>query len=662
MKAFRRGVVLLVLLCLSAALWLSPAAFAQEESFDPYTYYFAPANDLVPEYYQFYAKPAMYSSPHYVKPHGSDREDCAFLFNMVNVAELIWDQAQAPEGGYATFNGYCADRATGAQPGSAYRRLNLENGYFCTTEAGVDLAPARGIRAVMRHTYPAVQDMDQITAAANAYLTQRYGSDAVLVQDLTGAELLAASQSAVWHYSNGEDFSAPYPYSRTEDYDSFGEFFCNYYFYPQMMYLDGFCNIREKQRDVTASNMNGIYEYLINLPGEDAKDVVITENSLELLGAMYCGDSMTFLVGIDGTVNANDDLVLSASCGDSTEAYSLGKTMELDALAEGVYAVAVDAETFVSGRLQLQLSGIQTVADVCFMEAKPMYGKSARDTSQNMVIHSNDSAPVMATLSQEIPQSRELQITKVDEASGKPLAGVTFDLYMKLDGQELKLDSYTTDKNGNIRVYVADDGNDYYFKENKALPGYEAAEGTFTGGTVSNTMSVGDLEVSKKLINTTAAKPHEFFHFQLTLDLSTAPVAGNELPWLNGEYLAEQLEGSKELEWTVAEDGKLTTTFTLKADETIQIGGIPMGTTYSLEEILAPKDRLIYSVTTKIGDGKETASTEAEGTIARKNAVLYTNTLHAESNPQTGDIMVLPVLTVLLLATALLLRRRSICC
>ena len=36
--------------------------------------------------------------------------------------------------------------------------------------------------------------------------TQRYGNDAVLVQDLTGAELLSATQAAIWHYTNNEDF------------------------------------------------------------------------------------------------------------------------------------------------------------------------------------------------------------------------------------------------------------------------------------------------------------------------------------------------------------------------------------------------------------------------------------------------------------------------
>jgi hypothetical protein len=167
-------------------------------------------------------------------------------------------------------------------------------------------------------------------------------------------------------------------------------------------------------------------------------------------------------------------------------------------------------------------------------------------------------------------------------------------------------------------------------------------------------MSTGSLTVSKKVINTTEAQAHEQFNFRLTLDLSTAPVAGSGLSWLTAEYLTEQIESTQKLDWTVAEDGTLTAEFTLKADGSITLSEIPLGTTYQLEEILTAKDRLVYSVTAKIDDGAVQKSTTAEGSIAQKNAVLYTNELHEEANPQTGDTM-LPLLALLLLALPLAL-------
>ena len=653
MRTFQRTLSLLLMLCLISALWMGTAALAaspEEALPDPYIYYFAPNSDLIPSYYSFYAKPAVCNSPHYVAPSDTAKADATYLFNMVNVTELIWDEAQSPEGGYATINGFCADRATPIVVSSSYRKLNLEDAYFCITEEGTeDLTAARGIRAVMHHTWPYVEDVDQIVEAANAYLKEQYGDDAVLVQDLTGAELLAASQAAIWHYSNNEDFANPTPYNHTVDFDSWGPFFCDYY-YPQMMYLDGFVNIREKQRDVTATNIGGIYDYLVNLPGEAASDRVITEDSLSLVGAIQTGEDMMLLVSIDGTVDSNDQLTLTAG----SQSWELSGS-EVRTLSQGVYALCVAAEDFSFGdQLVMTLTGTQTVEDVVFLEAKPVDGSTPRESSQNVVAYSDDSAPVGALLTGDLPLSRKLEITKVDANSQNPLPGVTFDLYVKLEGEAVKLNTLTTDENGKIAVYVADDDNEYYFVETETLPGYEAEGAKVSEGIVTNTMSTGSLTVSKKVINTTEAQAHEQFNFRLTLDLSTAPVAGSGLSWLTAEYLTEQIESTQKLDWTVAEDGTLTAEFTLKADGSITLSEIPLGTTYQLEEILTAKDRLVYSVTTKIDDGAAQKSTTAEGSIAQQNAVLYTNTLHEEANPQTGDTL-LPLLALLLLALPLAL-------
>ena len=656
MRTLRKLLSLFLVLCLTLGMGtLAMAAATEEELQDPYVYCFAPSQDRIPSYYAFYAKQAVCNSPHYVVPHDSNVKDATYLFNIVNLSALVWDEAQAPEGGYATINGFCADRSTPIENNALYRKLNLEDAYFCVTPDGKkDTAPAQGIRAVMRHTWPYVEDADQIVAAANAFLKERDGENAVLVQDLTGAELLSASQSAVWHYANNEDFSHPYPYAHTEDFDSWGPFFCEYYYYPQMMYLDGFVNIREKQRDVTASNINGIYEYLVSLPGEEACDPVITENSLSLAGAMLTGEDLVLLVSIDGNIDSDDQLTLTVG----SRSWDLGSS-EVQALSDPVYALCMDAEDLsFGGQLQLGLTGTQLVEDVCFLEAKPKEGSTPRETSQNIAAYSNDHTPIRISVTTDLPKSRALEITKVDACSNNPLPGVSFDLYVNLDGEAMKLNTLTTDKDGKISVYVADDGNEYYFVESEPLPGYEAGTENVTGGTVSNTMSTGSLTVSKKVINTTKAQPHEQFSFRLTLDAGTAPVAGNGLSWLTEEYLTKQVESTQKLSWTVAQDGTFAAEFTLKADESITVSNIPLGTTYKLEEILTPKDRLVYSVTTKIGDGEAQKSDTAEGTIAQHNAVLYTNTLHEEPNPQTGDVLLPLVLLLMALPMALISLRK----
>lgn len=663
MYTFRKLFSLLLVLALTAGIFCGisvPAAASAPQLPDPYIYCFAPSADRIPSYYAFYARHAVCNSPHYVVPHGeTQRQEATYLFNIVNLSELIWDEAEAPEGGYATINGFCADRNTGINSNSLYRKLNLEDAYFCFTDSGWDPTPAEGIRAVMHHTWPYVEKIEQIVDQANDYLLERYGEDAVLIQDLTGAELLSASQAAVWHYSNNDDFSSPYPYSHTEDFDSWGPNFCQFY-YAQMMYLDGFVNIREKQSPTTASNINGIYDYLINLPGESVEDQMITENALNLAGAMQTSEEAVLLVSIDGTVNADDNLTLTATYTDRSEDWNLGSTMEAEALSDNLYAVRMDAADLrFGGQLTLTLAGDQTVQDICFLEAKPADGFTPRDTSQNVVAYSNDRCPVGARKTMDMPNSRTLVMVKEDAASGNPLPGVAFDLYAKLDGKDVKLNTLITDAEGKISVDVMDDGTEYYFVEAEVLPGYESEKTPVTGGTVSNTMSTGTLTVSKKLINTSDAKPHEQFNFRLTLDFSTAPVSQNNLPWLTGEYLSEMVESTQKLNWTVDANNILTAEFTLKADASITLSQLPLGTTYRLEEILTPQDRLVYTVTTQIGDGAEQKSVTAQGTVAEQNAVLYTNTLYPEANPQTGDALLSATLLLMALLSAVLLLRRK---
>lgn len=662
MHPFRKLFSLLLVLSLMAALFTGiplSAVAAEEEQWDPYIYCFSPNKGLVPQYYEFYAKPAVCNSPHYITSHADAKEDVAYLFNVVNLSALVWDEASAPEGGYATLNGYCGDRAISIQHNALYRMTNLEEAYFCETENGKDPTSAQGIRAVMYNTWPYVQDVDQIVEAANAYLLERYGDEAVLVQELSGAELLAASQSAVWHYANQEDFSRPYPYIRTVDFDSWGPNFCQFY-YPQMMYLDGFVNIRDKQRDVTATNISGIYDYLISLSGEEARDRLITEDAVELVNAMTVADKAILVVSIDGTVDSNDDLTLTVEWADHSESWRLGSTMDAEVLSDGLYAFTMEAENFRFGeQVKLTLSGSQQVQDVCFMESKPQEGSTSRETSQGLVVYSNDYTPIHSRRTADIPNSCTMALVKEDAASGNPLPGVTFDVYAKLGGQDVKLTTATTDAEGKLCVDMIDDGTEYYLVESQALPGYEVESKPVTGGSVTNTMCTGTLTVSKKLINATDAKPHEQFHFRLTLDLSTAPVSENGLSWLTGEYLSKALESTQNLNWTVNPEGVLTAEFTLKADESMTVSQLPLGTAYRLEEILTPNDRLVYSVTTKVGDEEPQKSTAAQGTVAAQNAVLFTNTLYKEANPQTGDTL-LPtlLLTIALLSAVVLLRRK----
>ena len=480
----------------------------------------------------------------------------------------------------------------------------------------------------MRNSVTNLDNLSAYEQKVNAYLTATHGEDAVAVSGLTGSQLLSATQAAIWHYANGFDFSDPYPYQSSDDFANWSELTVDATAF-QISYPDYPSSFMDVANDTTAPNINGVYQYLLSLPGESPREIMITDESISLADAVISGNqsTVTLLVDVNGTVNADDVLTLTAKCGDQTRTFSLGSVNTLDTV-DGLYPITL---TGISAQdcqsIQLMISGTQTVDDVCYFEAKPTEETDGRKTSQNLTGFGHDVAPVYSEATIDVlAQASLLEITKVDEQSGNPLSGVAFDLYRKAEGEDLLMGSYVTDAQGKINVYVTD-AEEFYFVETEALAGYEAVSGKLEAGEVPNSWNAGSLQVSKKLINTTPAQVGETFDFKLKLDLSTAPVMGNNLSWMTEAYILDRLECSKELTWQVSGENELTAAFTLNADETVTVDGIPLGAAYTLEEVLTEEDRQWFTVTSKVDDGSVKKSNTASGTVAEKNAVLFTNSV-----------------------------------
>lgn len=658
MSMIRKMLALTLALCFCMGLMI-PNAFAAEEEttppaeseeFDPYVFVYWPDSDIIPDYYEPYAKAYFGFSAHSIREKDSETGHDACLFNLVNTSTLIEDQAQAPGGGYASVSVLCADYNVGIDPGHRYRLLNLENSYFNSENSDA----CNHVRAIMRHTFPAVTPA-QVEAAANAYLTATYGDAAVAVSGLTGAELLTASQAAVWHYTNGIDFQND-PYGDSDFWKSQDALWQAYYSF-NIMHLEDPISVMEEPTALTRTNIGGVYEYLVNLPGEEYLDIVITDSAVSILGTMKQGNGqlydLTVVLGINGTIDQNDELTLTASFGGQTQSYALGKDATLNSRSIGMYAITftgLSERTRSSDTLSLSLTGTQSVQDVAYYEAQPVDGSTPRNASQNLVGVVSTNVPIQCVGEFEIDIPKTLEITKVDTASGNPLPGVAFDLYVIRDGENYKLNTYVTDETGMIRVDVADDGSEYYFVEVQAPTGYLPVDGNVTGGTVENTMDTGALQISKKVINASDAQDYEFFTFKLTLDLTDAPVMGNDFAWLDEAYIAENLTGTKQIQWTVSGDKEITAQFTLQADESVTIEGIPVGASYTVEEVVTEEDRQVFSVTAEVtaGNGAVAEGTDntVSGTIAQENAVLYTNEFAEVADETTVPETTVPETTV----------------
>ncbi len=643
-----------------------------EAAFDPYVFIWnSPYADQetmlesLPEYYYDYAVRYHCWSPHYIcdAPLDGTLPSLAIptLFNVVNYSELVQDEASAPEGPYASYSAYCSDFRTGAVPSSAYRRLNLEDGYFCYNEEGVYLGVERAhkIRAIMSNTFPVVTDMEKIQEQANAYLLERDGDEAVLVEGLTGAEVLSSSQAAIWHFANDANFLDLYCY--TESASDWVESYRESQF-KEVLYPEGHVNLMDRATNQTGNNIRSVYEYLIDLPGMEPQDVVLTDDSITLTGLTKQGDDqMTVFFTIDGTINEDDNLSLQASLGGKTKQFSLGASNQLESNEDGAYAVTFEGvdstDLSADTPVTLCISGTQCVEDICFYEARPERGESARRTSQNFAGHSGGAAPVMSRMVSTIGNlNKTVQITKVDATSGQPLPGVAFDLYADTGNDSILLGSYLTDENGQIRVDTTENAYECYFMERSALPGYDAAQGQFgDGDVIENRWTSGSLTVSKELINSAQAQKGERFTFKLTLDMSTAPLTQNEILWMDADYLMGLPTCKTELDWTAGDDG-FTATFTLEADESITIESIPVGTTYTLEELLdAPEDYIVTTLTDSVTEGKGTL---VNGTVAQSNSVIFTNT-EVEPIPETADYSGVELLVLMLLVTGVLVIKRK---
>ena len=620
MQVFKRSTAWLMVLCLllGFALSVGPVAPAVNAAgYDPYVFVLGPSQSEIPAYYRPYAMPFVGWSAHEVGYY-----DIVRMFNMTNVGEVLEQQpadfdAKDP---YASIAALCCDHGTPYRFGARYRTINFEDAYF--SQNG-NQNSAKRVRAIVRHSLPYRANAAVVQQAVNEY----FGSEKV--ENLTNGELAAATQAALWHFTNGDDFGTE-PYFCTVDFKASGNASAYGSDIAKCISTSEPLNLYEKQTSYTEDNINSVYQYLIALPGEEATDILIEENSLSVKKAVFAGaghnGALTLFVEIDGTVDGDDELVLSARCGDQTKNVAVGNG-GIAKTADGLFPITLTGISQADcSDLELELTGKQTINDAMFFEAEPKGSWDAREASQGFGGYTAVGTPIQAmTTANPLQNAEVLEIVKADAASGNPLSGVSFDLYMKQNGNDLKIGSYTTDVNGKITATVTD-ADEYYFVETKALAGYEPVTGNVTAGRVPNSWKAGSLQLTKKLINETPAKPDETFDFKLTLDLSTAPVMGNGISWMTAEYLKGQLESSKALTWSVS-GNKLTAVFTLNADETVTVDSIPLGTGYTLEEVMTAEDQEWFTVSTQVDNGTARKGNTVAGTIAAKNAVVFTNSV-----------------------------------
>jgi len=314
-------------------------------------------------------------------------------------APEIFNLVYEGETGTHSIAAYCTDADTGTISDDSiyYRRLNLEDSTYHISGA------APRLRAVVLHSFPYLS-VDTVAEQVN----QALGADTI--QQLTQGEVISATQQAIWEITHGEKYNVDQNYvsiRSTSGYDR------SKFVYPES--LDGCV-----ESEFTATNIQQLYQYFLNLPGQAPKSDAISEFSFKNVeyGAVREADG-TYTVTVSYTVDAKlregDNLSMTVVCGEKADQHALkagDATVTFTGLSEKL-------------PVQLTISGTQTGGDVYLFDAQ-----GDRGSSQSMIGYDSTTLPVFAQITAE--PGRELNIYKTtsEGENKRPLANIEFDIYL----------------------------------------------------------------------------------------------------------------------------------------------------------------------------------------------------------------------------------------
>ena len=335
--------------------------------------------------------------------------ECKHSYNAPEAGpNSVWTYWNAPEifnlvyegdDGNHSIAAYCtdADTSTISNDSIYYRRMNLEDSTYHVSGA------AERLRAVVLHSFPYLS-VEAVVENAN----QALGADSV--QQLTQGEVLSATQQAIWEITHGEKYNVDKNYVSIRSQYGYDR--------SQFVYPESLDDCVESE--FTATNIQQLYQYFLNLPGQAPMADAISEFSFKnvVYNARQEEDG-TYTVTVSYTVDASlregDNLSLTAVCGEKANQEGL-KTGDGSVTFTGLTE---------KQPVTLTISGTQTGGDVYLFDAE-----GDRSSSQSMVGYDSTTLPVLAQVTAE--PDREINIYKStnEGESKRPLANIEFEIYL----------------------------------------------------------------------------------------------------------------------------------------------------------------------------------------------------------------------------------------
>ena len=348
-------------------------------------------------HYDDKGQPYLYGSLYECKHSYNDPEAGSSwtYYNAPEIFNLVYES----DGGNYSIAAYCtdADTSTISNDSIYYRRINLEDSTYHVS------GTAERLRAVVLHSFPYLSVED---VAAN--VNQALGGEAI--QQLTQGEVISATQQAIWEITHGEKYNVDKNYAGMRSQSGYNR---SQFVYPES--LDACV-----ESEYTATNIQQLYQYFLNLPGQTPMADAISEFSFKnvVYNAVREADG-TYTVTVTYTVDASwregDNLSLTAVCGENTNQ---------EELKSGDGSVTFSGLT-EKLPVTLTISGTQTGADVYLFDAE-----GDRGVSQSMIGYDSTTLPVVAQVTAE--PDREINIYKsTSEGENKrPLANIEFEIYL----------------------------------------------------------------------------------------------------------------------------------------------------------------------------------------------------------------------------------------
>lgn len=371
-----------------------------------------------------------YEVSHYMVGINSQNRQIPQTFILVDTSDgaTSWTPNGKYQPGESNYDlAYCCDIETGLAEGTDYRRINLEDSDYFTD--GV----AEKIRAIVENSYPFIS-MEEMKANL-----KKGGLKAEFVDSLGRSELIAATQMAIWQYSNNHLFQDGGKYFATINVTKNEISASNPRGYFTVMHdhtnevWEWLPKGAQRSYDYKAAyRVNNLINYLCNLEGKKATEdsIVISDIKVGRVDLLPRGEDL-YNVGLHITLNdgasAGDDVKLKIVSysedenGNKTQtaatSVKMGKSNE--------YTMTINAK--YGDTIEVSAEGTQQLdKGVYFYEPK-----GGHTVSQALVGVSEGENPLYAAETFSFGRDVEggLRIYKKSSEDKTPISDITFNVY-----------------------------------------------------------------------------------------------------------------------------------------------------------------------------------------------------------------------------------------